>query len=77
MMVLESVAESWRTNSRPRPRFAPVMTYVLLGGMVVRGNGSKGMRDGEQCSMVKRAEFEGRWVIEVGGRSLKTGREFT
>lgn len=25
-MVLEESALSWRTNSRPRPRFAPVIT---------------------------------------------------
>jgi hypothetical protein len=38
------------------------------------------VRECEIGNMVKRAEcltFEGRGVIEVGGRSLKTGREFT
>src|SRR5436309_476292 len=72
MMVLKSVAESCRTNSRPKPRFAPAMTYVLLGNMVVMGYGSKEMRGGVQCFVVKCAAclvFEGRGSIEVGSCS--------
>lgn len=28
MIVLEGSVESWDTNSRPRPRFEPVITQV-------------------------------------------------
>ena len=39
MIVLDALPDSCRTNSRPRPRLAPVMTYVEPVDMVVESGG--------------------------------------
>jgi len=44
MMVFVGLAESWRTNSKPMPRFAPVRKYVaILRGARVRPREDKAL----------------------------------